>query len=183
MPDGSTLDQYAVTGTRLRGEFPLHTTQTGTFTFTVAGITKTGYTFDPAGSKVLSNPITVGGSGGGGTCSVNCLEVPRIKMTVRSGEVGAQVAVLNETGSVVPHPTVEGTWTLPDGSEIFQSALGDKRGKAGLSVPVVGAGTYTFTVTNVIHGSDTYEPGEPAERCRSHVSLSRRFAARRIHRG
>jgi len=161
LPDGSTLDQYAVTGTRLRGEFGLNTTQTGMFTFTVAGVTKTGYTFDPVGSAILSNSITIGDSGGGGGsdgCTVDCLEVTSIRMSVRRGDVRATATVVDENNAKVASPTVEGTWTLPDGSTVAQTVTASKKGKAKFSVPVGGSGDYTFTVDNVTHDGDTYDP-------------------------
>ena len=59
-PDGSTLDQYDVIGTRLRAEFSLYTnTAPGTYTLTVMGATKPGYTFDPENSALLSKTITI----------------------------------------------------------------------------------------------------------------------------
>lgn len=63
-PDGSTLDQYDVIGTRLRGEFSLYTAGVaGTYTMTVVDATKAGYTFDPNNSDVLTKDITVGSVG------------------------------------------------------------------------------------------------------------------------
>jgi hypothetical protein len=161
LPDGSTLDQYAVTGTRLRGEFPLTTPQTGTFTFTVVGVTKTGYVFDPAGSAILSNSIAIGDPGGGGGsegCTVDCLAVTSIRMSERRGDVRATATVVDETGAKVASPTVEGTWTLPDGSTVAQTITASKKGKAKFSIPVGGPGDYTLTIDNVTHASDTYDP-------------------------
>jgi PKD repeat protein len=60
-PDGSTLDQYANIGTRLRAEFRLYTAGTpGTYTLTVVNATKPGYMFDPDNSTILSQTITIG---------------------------------------------------------------------------------------------------------------------------
>ena len=59
--DGSTLDQYANIGTRLRAEFRLYTAgASGTYTLTVVDATKADYTFDPENSTILSDSITVG---------------------------------------------------------------------------------------------------------------------------
>jgi hypothetical protein len=160
-PDGSTQDQYAVTGTRLRGEFPLYTSQTGTFTFTVVGVTKAGYVFDPVGSVILSNSITIGDSGGGGGsdgCTVDCLSVTSIRMSERRGDVRATATVVDENGAKVATPTVEGTWTLPDGSTVAQTVTASNKGKAKFSVPVGDSGDYTLTIDNVTHAGDTYDP-------------------------
>ena len=63
-PDGSMLDQYANIGTRLRAEFRLYTAGApGTYTLTVAGATKAGYTFNPKPGNKLSESITIAGSG------------------------------------------------------------------------------------------------------------------------
>ncbi|MEZ5097008.1 MAG: hypothetical protein R2731_13440 [Nocardioides sp.] len=59
-PDSSTVTRYARIGVRGRAEFPLYTTQTGTFTFTVLGATIPGtdYVFDPEGSSVVTVTVT-----------------------------------------------------------------------------------------------------------------------------
>lgn len=59
MPDGSTVDQYANIGTRGRAEFRLYPMASGLYTLTVVGATKSGYTFDPDNSAVLSASINV----------------------------------------------------------------------------------------------------------------------------
>ena len=58
-PDGSTQDQYDMIGVRGRAEFPLYASVSGQYTLTVVGITKDGYTFDPANSALLSSSINV----------------------------------------------------------------------------------------------------------------------------
>ena len=63
-PDGSTLDQYANIGTRLRATFSLYTASvSGTYTLTIVGATKAGYTFDPNPVSKSSKSITIAGSG------------------------------------------------------------------------------------------------------------------------
>lgn len=60
-PDGSTFDQYANIGTRLRATFSLYTAGApGTYTLTVVDATKAGYTFDPANNNSLSKSISIG---------------------------------------------------------------------------------------------------------------------------
>ena len=60
-PDGSEFDQYALITSRLRAEFSLSMAGTpGTYTLTIADATKSGYTFDPDNSNLVSNSITVG---------------------------------------------------------------------------------------------------------------------------
>jgi PKD repeat protein len=63
-PDGSTFDQYANIGTRLRAAFSLYTAGApGTYTLTVADATKPGYKFDPGPVSKSSESITIAGSG------------------------------------------------------------------------------------------------------------------------
>lgn len=60
-PDGSVFDQYAIIGTRLRAEFSLSTAGAmGAYQLAVAGATKSGYTFDPENSNLVSASIMVG---------------------------------------------------------------------------------------------------------------------------
>jgi hypothetical protein len=60
-PDGTVYDQYALIGTRLRAEFSLSTAGVqGTYTLTVAGATKSGYTFDSDNSSMTSKSVTIG---------------------------------------------------------------------------------------------------------------------------
>ena len=60
-PDGSTLDQYALVGTRLRAEFRLYTSGIpGTYTLTIVDASKAGYSFDPDNSNLLSESIAIG---------------------------------------------------------------------------------------------------------------------------
>lgn len=60
-PDGSSFDQYANIGSRLRAEFRLYTPgDPGVYTLIVAGATKSGYTFDPLNSAILNDSIEVG---------------------------------------------------------------------------------------------------------------------------
>ncbi|MEJ2308021.1 MAG: PKD domain-containing protein [Gammaproteobacteria bacterium] len=60
-PDGSTLEQNALVGTRLRAEFRLYTSGIpGTYTLTIVDASKAGYSFDPDNSSLLSESIMVG---------------------------------------------------------------------------------------------------------------------------
>ncbi len=60
-PDGTTFDQYANIGTRLRASFRLyHSGVSGTYTLTVADATKNGYMFDQRNSNLLSKEISIG---------------------------------------------------------------------------------------------------------------------------
>lgn len=62
-PDGTVFNQYDVIGTRLRAEFRLATGGVpGTYTLTVVDASKSGYTFDPVNSRILSDSITIGGT-------------------------------------------------------------------------------------------------------------------------
>ena len=59
-PDGTTFDQYANIGTRLRATFSLYRADvSGTYTLTIAGATNPSYTFNPANSSILSKSISI----------------------------------------------------------------------------------------------------------------------------
>ena len=61
--DGTTLDQFATIGTRLRAEFRLYTMgATGAHTLNVVDATKQAYTFAPELSATLSDRIVIGDS-------------------------------------------------------------------------------------------------------------------------
>ncbi len=159
LPDGTTLGRYDMIGTRLRAEFPLYTDQGGTATFTVAGITKAGYTFDPAGSALLSISVDLGDPTPPQPepCVVNCTSVARINMSERGDNVRAVARVVDENGDAVVRAMVAATWTLPDGTEVTQALKTNKRGKARFKVPAADAGVYTITINDVTFTGLTYE--------------------------
>lgn len=106
-PDGSTMDQYDVIGTRLRAEFRLTTGGVpGTYTLTVAGVSKAGYTFDPSNKD--STSITVGGNG-------NQVPVAVANADVLSGSAPLYVT-FSSAGSVDPDGSIAGYfWNFGDG--------------------------------------------------------------------
>jgi len=60
-PDGTSYYQAAIIGTRLRAEFSLSTAGApGTYTLFIAGVTKSGYTFDQDNSSMTSKSISIG---------------------------------------------------------------------------------------------------------------------------
>ncbi len=108
-PDGTTFDQYDVIGTRLR-EFGLYTAGApGTYTHTVAGVTKTGYTFDPDSSSILSESIT-GGS------AANQSPIAVANADVLSGSAPLDVNFVSD-GSTDPDGSISAySWDFGDGS-------------------------------------------------------------------
>ncbi len=58
-PDGTTLDQNAYVGTRLRVNFSLPITETGIYTLAIQDAVKAGYSYDPNNSVVISKTISV----------------------------------------------------------------------------------------------------------------------------
>lgn len=113
-PDGSTFDQYANIGTRLRAEFNLYTAgKPGKYKLTVAGATKTGYTFDPANSTRLSKTINISGP-------VNELPVATADATTVSVSSIINFHVL---GSADPDGTILNyLWDFGDGSYSAEKA-------------------------------------------------------------
>ncbi len=59
-PNGSTFDQYAVVGNRLRVEFRLHTLgDYGQYRFSIIDVRKAGYDFDSASSGALETSLAL----------------------------------------------------------------------------------------------------------------------------
>ena len=115
-PDGSTFDQYANIGTRLRAEFRLYTNAApGTYTLTVAGATKTGYTFDPGNSSILNKSITVGSAGNQAPTAV-------FNADVMSGSVPLTVN-FDSAGSTDPDGTIAAyAWDFGDGNSSTEAS-------------------------------------------------------------
>jgi hypothetical protein len=158
LPDGSTVDRYDIIGTRGRAEFPLSSNQSGTFTFTVLGITLAGHTFDPAGSALLSNSIDIVGDPPPAGCTVACASVSAIDFSEKSRVVKARLTIEDETGARLPGATVTATWTRPDGTTVAKTATANKWGRARLKVRKTGAGQYTIVVDDIVADGFTYDP-------------------------
>jgi len=58
-PNGAVVTQTRTTNTSGRANFSITSSQTGTYTFTVTNVTKTGLTYDPAANVETSASITV----------------------------------------------------------------------------------------------------------------------------
>lgn len=157
LPDGTTVDGYSMLGTRMRAEFPVTSNQTGTFTFTVLGITKAGYTFDPGGSALLSKSIDIGGASSG--CALDCVTATSIDMFSRKGHVIADVTAVDQNGDGVRGASITATWTLPDGTAVTQTASANKRGRARFDVQAGPFGTYTITIEAMTAAGHTYVTG------------------------
>lgn len=108
-PDGSTFDQYARIGTRLRAEFSLSTAGVpGVYTLSVVDVTKTGYTYDPDSSAVTSSSITSGDV-------ANSVPTAVSNADIISGTVPLTVN-FDSSGSVDPDGAIVAyTWDFGDG--------------------------------------------------------------------
>ena len=131
-PDGSMLDQYDSIGTRLRAEFSLYTDGApGTYTLTVAGATKPGYTFDPENSALLSETITIAEPG----------NQPPVAVANADALSGAAPLLVNfdSTGSNDPEGGILAfSWDFGDGSS---------SGEANPSHSYADIGSFTATLT------------------------------------
>lgn len=108
-PDGSTFDQYALIGTRLRAEFLLSTAGVpGVYTLSVVDVTKTGYTFDPGNSAVTSSSITSGSVANIAPTAVSNADVisGTVPLTVNFDSYGSA----DPDGAIVSY-----TWDFGDG--------------------------------------------------------------------
>lgn len=108
-PDGTTLDQYANIGTRLRAEFRLYgAAEPGSYSLTVLGATKLGYTFDPRPRRLLTSTVTVAGS-------ANQTPIAVINANTTSGIAPLSVN-FDSTGSNDPDGTIIAyAWNFGDG--------------------------------------------------------------------
>ena len=59
LPDGTTKDQYRTIGNRMRANFALVAKTAGSYELRVVEVTRTGHTFDPDNSNVLSDVIDI----------------------------------------------------------------------------------------------------------------------------
>lgn len=109
-PDGSSFDQYANIGTRLRAEFRLYTAGApGVYTLTVVGATKAGYTFDPENSNLIQKSI-------GEPVSANQLPIAISNADAISGTAPLTVS-FDSGGSMDPDGTVSSYyWDFGDDS-------------------------------------------------------------------
>ena len=142
-PDGSTFDQYANIGTRLRANFSLYTAGApGKYTLTVIDATKTGYTFIP---KNNSKSITIGGAG-------NKLPTAVFNADVISGGVPLTVNFDSSGSSDQDGSIISYAWNFGDDStsnEVHPSHI----------YTVIGNYTATLTVTDDMGATDSQSTG------------------------
>ena len=81
----------------------------------------------------------------------------------RNYKVDTTVTIVDENGAAVSNATVSVTVTLPDGSTSSGSATTGSNGSATLQVSSRQTGTYTATVTNVTHASNSYDASANVE--------------------
>lgn len=154
LPDGTIFDQYDIIGVRGRAEMKLYTDQVGTVTFTVVDVTLAGYTFDAAGSNLLSVSIDIGDPVSDPdpdptVCATDCLTVDSLTMSERRGDVRALATVVDEDGAAINGVSVDATWTLPDGATETQSLTTNRKGRARFAVSAEAAGSYSITIDDV----------------------------------
>lgn len=139
-PDGSTFDQYANIGTRLRATFRLYSDGApGTYTLTVADATKAGYTFDPDNSVILSDSIVVGDVS-------NQLPVAVPNADTVSGSAPLTVT-FNSTDSFDPDGFITGYgWSFGDGNVSSE---------ANSSHTYLGVGNFNATLTVTDNAGET----------------------------
>jgi PKD repeat protein len=136
---------------------PSHTyARDGTYTVKLTVTDDDGAT-DPA-----SQDVTVSEGGGGGTMHVSAIDM-WYSTAGPNYFVYTQVTIVDDTGSVVSDATVDVTTTLPDGSPVSDSGVTGSDGTATLKAKYRQTGTYTSEVTNVTHGSLTYDPNANVE--------------------
>lgn len=160
LPDGSEVSRYGLIGTRQRAEFPLYTDLGGTATFTVAGITKPGYTFDPAHSAALSATIDLAGNTPpppDAGCVSDCVTVGSLRLSERKGDVRAVIVAKDDRGGRVAGAVVSVSWTMPDGTTAARSAVTNRRGKAKISTAASSPGVYTVTVDDITATGLTFD--------------------------
>lgn len=157
-PEGGQVTRNSIaSGTRRRAEFPIYSTLTGTFVFTVDKI-NCGESYSYNGNDSVS--VTIGGDGTGDEgCTTDCVSVRSIRMIERAHVVKAVIKVVNEDGSSVQGATVDATWDTPNGSTEV-SGTTNSRGKLRFSTPKDSSGVYTLTISDVTSAGLTYDPNE-----------------------
>ena len=99
-------------------------------------------------------------------CS-NTLHVADIKPFAvpaqRGFSVGADITIVDSSGTAVPDAAVTVRVTLPSGRTVQHIRVTAASGVAKLSLATAQKGTYTFTVINVTRSGWAYDPGANAE--------------------
>jgi probable HAF family extracellular repeat protein len=93
-------------------------------------------------------------------CTVNCLRSTRIVLKRSTDAVKSVVTVRDENAVAIGDALVVARWTNPDGSADNHFAFTDAAGRARFTTPIVGPGTYTLTVVNILFTLHTFNPGE-----------------------
>ncbi|MCE9520098.1 MAG: hypothetical protein K8R87_11175, partial [Verrucomicrobia bacterium] len=125
----------------------------GTFTFTVTGITLTGYTYDATKNKISSASVIP---------PPNVLSVSGIAMStaVRSGKytTKATVTVVNPySGAPISGAVVKGDWSGVVSATGVMATSGTTGTAVLTSASTTTKGTFTFTVTGITLAGYTYD--------------------------
>ncbi|MEZ5541261.1 MAG: PKD domain-containing protein [Pseudomonadota bacterium] len=141
-PDGSTFDQYALIGTRLRAEFSLSTAGVpGVYSLTVVDVVKIGYTFDPDNSSITSRSIAIGSAANAPPTAVSNADTVSgdAPLTVNFDSYGS----VDPDGAIVTY-----AWDFGDGS-------GSTTASPTHTYNGVGSYVATLTVTDNMGASDS----------------------------
>jgi len=96
-----------------------------------------------------------------GTCTVDCLRSTGLALSARLRKgvvtVTGKVTVMDETGASMRNANVNVTWTLPDGTQLSQTASTNRKGIAKLTAGP-DRGTYVLTVTGISKAGLTFDP-------------------------
>jgi uncharacterized delta-60 repeat protein len=145
---------------------------TGTFTFTVTDVVKSGVAYDPAQNKETSDSFTIGGGPTNVVMHVDAIDFTT-QQTKKSEKLLITVTIFDEDLNPVSGATVSGELKLPDSTLKTYSGGTGADGKVTFEYSVknqqLPSGTYTFTVTDVAKSGSTYNPAQNVETLDSFV--------------
>jgi protocatechuate 3,4-dioxygenase beta subunit len=139
---------------------------TGTFTFTVTDVVKSGAAYDSAQNKETSDSFTIGGGPTNVVMHVEAIDFTT-QQTKKSEKLLITVTIFDEDLNPVSGATVSGDLTLPDSSTNTYSGDTETDGSVTFEYSVknqqLPTGTYTFTVTEVVKSGSTYDSAQNVE--------------------
>ena len=146
----------------------VNSNSSGDFLFSVSSVSAPSHSYDPADNVESSDCIGSDDSACGGLADPIVMSVDSVPVTLkRKGgnyDVTTSIQIVDEAGNAVPDATVEGSWTLPDSSIETVSLATDSSGSASHKLRRVQAQSgesFSFTVTDVLRGEDTFDDVGP----------------------
>jgi PKD repeat protein len=142
--DGSTSTEPSISHTY---------TVSGGYTATLTVLDNLGARADSSVIINVADPAPPNTTG----CQTQCLSLDEFKMNLKRDMVIGKVRVLDESSATVYDVTIYATWTLPDGSIIYQTKQNGSRKQTTFKIPATQSGTYTLSVISVTKAGYQYD--------------------------